>query len=555
MPGPDEEDSVSSAIHRTLASLVLLLVASGPAAALDQPIAANQLKLTRSPSGRERLVFLSTDPAFLFPAVGSADDPAAGTPGGMLIELFSTAEPTGAALAVPPGPGKPGWRVVAASTPQYTFVNPSAPAGISPVKHVLAKRTRRLKITAPETGLALAGPQGAVGIRITMGSLVSCARFAGAAIRRDRANQFVGLQATALGLADCSDESLGGLPPPTTTTTTLPTTTTTTTATTTTTTTTTSTETPTTTPTSGTTTTLLPPLLPLTVEFAGGQGSGACGATRDGDGHQLEALGCGALSLGGGNGILLPATLPDGAVNHFSLDTSDLGCVVSLLTSCPLGPTTLTTPDFDCTDTGCAFGAPVPIPNGGLSACSIGTFAGPASGTVNLLTGETSATVPLSLQVFLTGNAVQPCPRCSASGAPGAVGSGTCDRGARAGLPCTTRNSAGGSSDCPPGPEAIELGTLTATLPVTTGTAAGSDPDGIFCPGQPNGGCFGDPACREITATGSAPNALLAALTPQPATLVSLFCIPATGSPLVDGPADLPGPAAISLAGTIRASF
>jgi hypothetical protein len=197
----------------------------------------------------------------------------------------------------------------------------------------------------------------------------------------------------------------------------------------------------------------------------------------------------------------------------------------------------------------------VPIPNGGLSVCSVATFAGPASGTVNLLTGDTSATVPLSLRVFLTSIPAQPCPRCSATGAPGAVGSGTCDRGARAGLSCTTRNSAGGSADCLPGPEAIDLGTITATLPVTTGIASGADPTGIFCAGQANAGCFSSPACREIVFTGSAPNAALAAIAPQPATLVSLFCIPPSGNPLIDGVAGLPGPAAISLTGTIRANF
>lgn len=361
----------------------------------------------------------------------------------------------------------------------------------------------------------------------------------------------------AVGLADCSNESLLGLPPSTTTTTAAPTSTTTgppaTTTTTTAAPTTTTTRATTTTTTTMTTTTLLP-LPPLTVEFAGGLGSGDCGATHDGSAATLSTLACGTLSLGGGAGTIPASVLPDGAVNHFALNTADLGCITSLLTNCPLSATTTTTPDFDCTTTGCSFGSPVPIPNSGLSACSVASFAGPASGSVNLLTGATSATVPLGLHVFLTGNATQPCPRCSATGAPGAVGSGTCDRGARMGLACTTRNSEGGSSDCPPGAEALDLGTLSATLPVTTGAASLADAGGLFCPSQSNAGCFGDPDCRQITLTGAAPNATLAAITPQPATLVSTFCVPGTGT-IIDFATDLPGPAAISLVGTIRASF
>src|SRR5262245_50547895 len=84
------------------------LVTSAPA--LDQPISAVKLSLSRSSSGKEKLVFVSKDPAFLFPAFGSADDPGTGSPGGALLELGSLAQPVAPALAIPPGVGKPGWR-------------------------------------------------------------------------------------------------------------------------------------------------------------------------------------------------------------------------------------------------------------------------------------------------------------------------------------------------------------------------------------------------------------------------------------------------------------
>ena len=75
---------------------------AAPAGAADQAIGAVKLTLSRSASGREKLVFVSKDPAFLFPPLGSADDPGTGSPGGALLEVASFAEPAGAALAVPP---------------------------------------------------------------------------------------------------------------------------------------------------------------------------------------------------------------------------------------------------------------------------------------------------------------------------------------------------------------------------------------------------------------------------------------------------------------------
>src|SRR5262249_43558918 len=119
-------------------------------------------------------------------------------------------------------------------------------------------------------------------------------------------------------------------------------------------------------------------------------------------------------------------------------------------------------------------------------------------------------------------------------------------------------NSQGLSNDCVPGgtDSIVDLGSISANLsPVTTGTTSKTNPAGLFCPGQANAGCFGLGNCRSFTETGVAPNGALASVTPQPATLVSTFCVPASGNLLVDGSADLPGPAAISLPGTIRANF
>jgi hypothetical protein len=314
----------------------------------------------------------------------------------------------------------------------------------------------------------------------------------------------------------------------------------------------------TTTTSSSTSTSTLLPLPPLIIEFSSTTGTTDCGAARDGSGAVLTPLTCGNLYLGNGATGIAPSALPDGAVNRFSLNTGDLGCLLSLLTACPIGPTNTSGPGFDCTTTGCSFGPPVPVPNGALSACSVSTFTAPSTGTVNLVTGATTANVSLGLHLYVTGNAGQPCPRCSATGSPSAPGSGTCDRGARSGLACTTTNSQGLSKDCAPGGTdgSVDLGTVVANLsPVTTGTSSKSNPGGLFCPGQTVAGCFGHSTCRSFSETGAAPNAALSSVTPQPATLASTFCVPSSGSVLVDGSAGLPGPAAISLPGMIRGSF
>ena len=72
--------------------------------------------------------------------------------------------------------------------------------------------------------------------------------------------------------------------------------------------------------------------------------------------------------------------------------------------------------------------------------------------------------------------------------------------------------------------------------------------DGFFCPGQKVPGAFGQTAARTIRETGSP---LLGGPSLFSTTLAGNFCIPATGTPLIDNSVDLPGPGAISVPGTI----
>jgi hypothetical protein len=184
---------------------------ASPVQALDQPVDAVKLVLKRSAGGSQSLVFVSRDPDVLFPAVGSGDDPATGSPGGALLDLFSATEGS-AALAVPPGEGTPGWTVAAGGVPRFRFRNPDAPAGVSPVRVVVLKQGRVLRVVAKTTGLPLAVPQLAVGIRITTGTLRTCALFGGTTIQKDVAGKFVAKGALAATLTDCSDASLTVVP-------------------------------------------------------------------------------------------------------------------------------------------------------------------------------------------------------------------------------------------------------------------------------------------------------------------------------------------------------
>lgn len=183
-----------------------LAVIVAPALALDQPVAARKLILRRTTSGQEKIAFVTKDETVLIPDVGSTDDPATGTPGGVKIELFSQNEGTSMLIV----PNALGWFVRSRTPITFKFVNKLAPTSISPVSSLLLKKDRAIRLRSASIGLPLTGPQGKVGIRITIGSLRTCALFDEATIRRDDARVFLARDAVAESLADCSNASLGG---------------------------------------------------------------------------------------------------------------------------------------------------------------------------------------------------------------------------------------------------------------------------------------------------------------------------------------------------------
>jgi hypothetical protein len=195
--------ATSSVLRAGLIGFAVFL--SSVADGADQPISGAKLILTRTTSGREKLVFISRDPAFLFPAPGGPDDPSTG---GARIELLAATAP-GAAFDLPPGVGTPGWVVTDATIDRYRFANPDAPGGASPVKLAFLRQGSLLRVVGRGTGLSLAGGIDRLALRVTTGSLRSCALFDASSITVDIAGRFIARNAVAPAVADCTAQSLG----------------------------------------------------------------------------------------------------------------------------------------------------------------------------------------------------------------------------------------------------------------------------------------------------------------------------------------------------------
>src|SRR5262249_32921711 len=150
---------------------------------------------------------------------------------------------------------------------------------------------------------------------------------------------------------------------------------------------------------------------------------------------------------------------------------------------------------------GPTFGPPLPLFAGGVPVCLVNRFRDPmVQASANVSTGEIDgqATPIVLLSDVYSTFPNQLCPKCAG---------GTCDSGAKKGSSCTVEGSilvrssqadAGVvydlSAACPPGADqGSKAGTVTVSLPVTTGTAtlSGSKP----CPGQPRNDNCGSSGC------------------------------------------------------------
>jgi hypothetical protein len=197
----------------------------------------------------------------------------------------------------------------------------------------------------------------------------------------------------------------------------------------------------------------------------------------------------------------------------------------------------------------CYFGPPLPVKNGPLSTCVQNVFDEDASGSADIATGSVAVSYTLSSRVHFTSTAYpnNPCPTCVA---------GLCDAGPNEGQACVGVGVDGTTHDCPPDGYFFLAPLAVALDPLTTGTSTiptdgSTSPDGIFCPQQGNAGAFAAPSTRRIAMQGT-PTSTPLDTSAQNAVMVSAFCIPRTGNVLIDGAANLPGPGATSLGGTLQ---
>lgn len=183
-------------------TLITALGSATVALALDQPITGHRLQLKQAGS-RLKVVFASKDPGFLFPPVGGPDDPVTN---GMTVEIIPATVPSVALLAGS-GLGRPGWKVSDGAVPRYQYK--TSAFALAGVTGVTLQQGKQIKVTAKLNDLTLPGNVGPVAVRITIGSLRSCALFTGGSIRKDVDGSFLASAAPAPSIADCTDESLG----------------------------------------------------------------------------------------------------------------------------------------------------------------------------------------------------------------------------------------------------------------------------------------------------------------------------------------------------------
>src|SRR5207249_4164007 len=110
-----------------------------------------------------------------------------------------------------------------------------------------------------------------------------------------------------------------------------------------------------------------------------------------------------------------------------------------------------------CTNAGCLFGQPLPIPNPAstpTSVCVINVVAANASGTADCSSGASAISLPLTSQLYLVGDleptapGIQVCPVCTF----------TCNTGSNANGPCTVDADCGGTAGSCVGPNVCHGG-------------------------------------------------------------------------------------------------
>ena len=206
------------------------------------------------------------------------------------------------------------------------------------------------------------------------------------------------------------------------------------------------------------------------VSFSTTNAPGDCGDLLFATGALVANIQCSGLYTGGGgNSVPLPMAAPD----QTHVVVSIAGCAGQ---SAIIGPadSAQTGSNTVCSDVGCYFGAPLPMPNSSTiptSTCAVQAVQTAVSGSVDCSTGATNVNLPLTVSIFLTGDdlagvpGIQPCPLCSA---------GSCMGGPNNGMACTAGTTAINaayptSHDCPPAPSDF-VGNLPIAFALSSGT-------------------------------------------------------------------------------------
>jgi hypothetical protein len=540
-----------------------VLAATSSWAFVDAPISGKRLVMRDTPT--PKIVFVSKA-AVPGPTVTGSDDP---TFFGATLTVISMGGET-ASIDLPAS----GWT---ASGGVFRFRNTLAPSGISPVRTATIVPGRRLKIFSRTPGISMDEPsQGSITLVLDSGTLRYCAAFGGA-VTRDQPGKFNAKDAPA---------PVACPPRPTTTTTSTTSTSTSTSST---------SPVPTTTSssvTSTTSTTTLapgcpPPAVPMGgIEFTIGAGTPSCGGPafvpaspgpfsgtlEDSGTNTIASLAENCLYVGGGlSNSLPPAHIPDGAVSQLSVSGAN-GLALTLAASDGNGPIDCTrgagplshcangapgtdsnglcTSEADCgggtgncvLDANCFFGPPIPLPSlvPATSSCVVNAIGTDACGAADLAANTSSLSVVLLSRLYLTSNQAEPCPRCV---------SGTCTAGKRAGLGCSGGiGSQLTTNECPPSDNQYVGQLVVNPLQLSSGTSVRTDPGGIFCPNQTTFGAFGRATTRTIRQAGVSLGGGPTLLSTR---LAGIFCVPSSASPLIDNAEDIPGPASVSVPGTL----
>ena len=190
--------------RRVLASFaaVLVVTLAAPAArAADYVASGTQLTL-RAGAGGALSLLLRDLPAPL-PAPGSPDDPSAT---GLIVTLFGRTSRSQASLVALPGGN---WRVRTSPRVACGYADPAAAPGSPLVSRLSLRQGAGLSVRAKSAGLALTAPEGAIAVRVQMGTLRFCAVFDPPAVRRDSGGRFIARGADIdASLTSCDDDAL-----------------------------------------------------------------------------------------------------------------------------------------------------------------------------------------------------------------------------------------------------------------------------------------------------------------------------------------------------------